>query len=392
MPVEHTGQAGIIPKRQLRPSVHRPPCRARDRFTCWSSEFSFLRDATNAYVLPAPAREARRRAILASVEPATLATYSSGLLRFHEFCDGQDVAEGDRMPASDFLLSAFIAHFAGQVGKSAVDNWIVGLQLWHNLHDAPWRGARGTTAAIKSIVKKAPAKSSRPWRAPVTIAHIQALRDTLVLSDAFDTAVYAAAVVAFRACCRLGELVTPAPNLFDPSRHAARPATLQRKRTTQDVVYASFRLPWSKATGTGGAEVVLTAHDKLCPLEAVEHHLAVNKDVPQDAPLFAWKTADGGWAPLTRDWFLGRCQEVWKSRGLDAAQGHGFRIGGTTDLLLRGVPPGVVALQGRWSSSAFMKYWRKVEVIIPMFVSNAAADVSLESLSVSIARFEADLV
>jgi hypothetical protein len=52
-------------------------------------------------------------------------------------------------------------------------------------------------------------------------------------------------------------------------------------------------------------------------------------------------------------------------------EGHGMRIGGATELLLQGVAPDVVATQGRWKSRAFLEYWRKIESILPTFISRS---------------------
>jgi hypothetical protein len=41
------------------------------------------------------------------------------------------------------------------------------------------------------------------------------------------------------------------------------------------------------------------------------------------------------------------------------------------ELLLAGVDPWIVMKQGRWSSKAFLAYWRKVEIILPLFIGNA---------------------
>ncbi len=81
---------------------------------------------------------------------------------------------------------------------------------------------------------------------------------------------------------------------------------------------------------------------------------------------------------MMRDWFLGRCNEVWKEAGLALLTGHCFRIGGATELLLRGVHPDVVAMQGTWNSDAFLKYWRRIETIIPQFVSQASDAARIE--------------
>ncbi|KAF9218783.1 hypothetical protein BS17DRAFT_642718, partial [Gyrodon lividus] len=61
---------------------------------------------------------------------------------------------------------------------------------------------------------------------------------------------------------------------------------------------------------------------------------------------------------LTQKKFLARCNSIWTSKGIPVSAGHSFRIGGTTELLLAGVPPDIVKALGRWSSDAFLCYWR----------------------------------
>ena len=100
---------------------------------------------------------------------------------------------------------------------------------------------------------------------------------------------------------------------------------------------------------------------------AFEHHITSNSAVPTTAPLFAFETSEGSWAPMKRTWFIDRCNEVW-AEGLSSVKGHGFRIGGTTHLLLLGVDPWVVMAQGRWSSQSFLGYWRRCEEILALFI------------------------
>ena len=84
-------------------------------------------------------------------------------------------------------------------------------------------------------------------------------------------------------------------------------------------------------------------------------------------------TADGsrkkdGWTILTKKAFLKTCDRIWREAGLPAIPyGHSFRIGGTTESFICGMEPELAQKLGRWSSSAFLIYWRKVEKIIPLW-------------------------
>jgi hypothetical protein len=88
------------------------------------------------------------------------------------------------------------------------------------------------------------------------------------------------------------------------------------------------------------------------------------------SPLFSFKTPTG-WLPLTCSIFVNHCNSIWIACGLGTIFSHGFRIGGTTHLLLSGVDPWIVMKQGCWSSKAFLTYWHKVESILPLFIGNA---------------------
>jgi len=79
-----------------------------------------------------------------------------------------------------------------------------------------------------------------------------------------------------------------------------------------------FRLTFSKdkEKGLDGEDIYLIHYPLLSNLiNAFEHHLASNPLVPNNVPLFAWQTMDGSWCPMTKDWFMGKCTEIWKRKG-----------------------------------------------------------------------------
>lgn len=140
----------------------------------------------------------------------------------------------------------------------------------------------------------------------------------------------------------------------------------------RDTTYGLFHILWTKSTRERGADVVLTRMGgKACPLPALRHHLSGTAAVPRTAPLFGFETREGDWAPM----FLDRVNEVWVAEGLEKLSGHCFHIGGTMELLLRGTYPDVVAMLGSWESRAFLKYWPKIEQILPVFVAQDSATV-----------------
>lgn len=137
-----------------------------------------------------------------------------------------------------------------------------------------------------------------------------------------------------------------------------------------------------------GADIIASKlDDPTNPVSALSHHLAVNVAIPDSAPLFAFETSDGNWSPLTRKWFVDCCNQIWRKANLLELTGHCFRIGGASELLLRGVPPDVVAMQGRWKSRAFLEYWRKIESILPLFVTASFKDSRIAMVHSSMDSF-----
>lgn len=165
------------------------------------------------------------------------------------------------------------------------------------------------------------------------------------------------------------------PSSFAPDRHVSRSTSFRRCTPHNGTPYSVIHIPWTKTTHGSGADIIASMlDDPTNPVTALNHHLAANSSVPLSAPFFAFETLNGDWAPMTRPWFLARCNQIWRESSLLELTGHCFRIGGASELLLRGVPPDVVAMQGRWKSRAFLEYWRKIESILPLFITSSFND------------------
>jgi hypothetical protein len=188
---------------------------------------------------------------------------------------------------------------------------------------------------------------------------------------------------------RSSELSVPSRNAFDPSRHVMRDSSFVYGRTSSGVDYVILHIPWSKTEGSRGAKITLTdINDPTSPVPAFRHHHLANVNVPPSAPLFAYETNDGGWQPLTKVNWLARCNKIWTANGFDPLVTHTFRIGGCTELLLRGTNPDIVCVQGRWKSRAFLQYWRKIQDILPLFISNSFSDDRLALVHASMKSFK----
>ena len=94
-------------------SSYHPHVPASDRLRFWSSPYAVSRQNAIISHIPATISANLMDVMLVSLEEKTRSNYGTGLLRFTQFCDTHDIDEADRCPASEVLISAFIASYAG---------------------------------------------------------------------------------------------------------------------------------------------------------------------------------------------------------------------------------------------------------------------------------------
>jgi hypothetical protein len=305
--------------------------------------------------------------------PNTLETYGAGLLVFHVFCDQRapPVPERQRAPASEELLLAFLSACAISLSGTTLKNYFYGVRAWHTLHGLPWPlDDTRLAAALTAADRLTPPSSRRPKRLPVTPAIIIALRAQLDLSRPLDAAVFACLTTTFWSVARLGEFTVPTIKSFNPARHVKRSDILVQESSGRlGLPVTTFNLPWTKCSPSGES-VYWSRQDGLAdPAAAFDNHLAINNPRQDDA-LFSWRDASGTSRPLSRPEFLKRLQAAAVAAGISPIQGHGIRIGGVLEYMLRGIPFDVVKAMGRWSSDAFQLYLRQHSTILAPYIQN----------------------
>ena len=156
--------------------------------------------------------------------------------------------------------------------------------------------------------------------------------------------------------------------LFDPKAHVTCSTTINHGLTSNNGSFCNFKILHSKTKYKGDIISIMNSNCVCSPIVAFDHHLKSNANILPDAPLFAFETSSGSWAPMKWKWFLDHCNEIWSKHDFGSVKGHGFRLGGSTHLLLLGVDPWIVMVQGHWSSQSFLTYWHKCKEILPMFI------------------------
>ena len=169
---------------------------------------------------------------------------------------------------------------------------------------------------------------------------------------------WAAALITFFGCRRLGETTVSSPSSFDGRYHVLR-STIVAFNTLRDGSRSvTFCIPWTKTTCEEGTSVIATARkDSLCPYTAMHNHLEVNRDAPPSTSLFAYTSSTSGrWEHLTKYKFMEFCTGVWADANLAHIQGHSFWIGGAVELLLAGIPPEIVHQEKHKKLSDFIDF------------------------------------
>ncbi|KAF4613593.1 hypothetical protein D9613_007895 [Agrocybe pediades] len=217
------------------PHPFRPKVRAADRIFSWSSPFSReFKTAHEASLNPNIVASAYR-VVSEALATNTRITYAAGVARFHEFCDANNVDERQRMPASAVLLTAFVDAHCGRFSGSTIRTWLSGIRAWHLCHGAPWEGDSDWVGWARVAAQKQGVAHKRPTRAPVSLEHLRALRLRLnLVSSSRDIALWAAVLVTFWGCRRLGETIVSRAGDFDPKHHMRDRPVFAKHRPDQN--------------------------------------------------------------------------------------------------------------------------------------------------------------
>jgi hypothetical protein len=184
-------------------------------------------------------------------------------------------------------------------------------------------------------------------------------------NDPLDASVRSCLAVSFFTLVRGGEFTVPSLNSFDPEIHIKR-SDVSTTTDRHNLPVTVFRIPHTKCSKDGEDVYCAAQPEPINPISELDNHLSINNP-PANSHLFAYRHT-GGHRPLTKHTFLGRLNAIASSLGLDPLKGHGVRIGGTLEYLLRGVPFDVVKSMGRWTSDAFTLYLRKHAVIMAPYL------------------------
>jgi hypothetical protein len=193
------------------------------------------------------------------------------------------------------------------------------------------------------------------------------LIDSLPDPSPFHAAVITCALAAFWGQFRLGELLPASQRTFNSRYYPTRAAWSTLRN-------GSIVVPWTK-TNPNGATVRLPPQlSRTCAVTAMTRYVRLHP-TPASALLFSYEDPRGKRVALTKRAFLNVVVPIWTRHDFPRISGHAFRIGGTTELLRRGVAPDVIKVSGRWASDSFLKYWRMEDEIVPRHLDNVVVSM-----------------
>lgn len=311
-------------------------------------------------IIPAPCRESMQNAWA----KATRKQHESGLRAYITWADEVGLDKGDRFPAKASTLEEFAASWLKRGGSASVRSKVYGVRAFHVLNRLNWVSSMQLDYILEGVKRAAPKDKKREAREPMTVERLTLLAENLDLTEPKDIAVMGIAPALMFGQMWAGEVLPSLDRIedFDPRKHPTRKDLGQPFSTKGS---RALDLPFTKTAKEKGERVAICAQPEMgdaCPSAAMDYHIAAN-ELQDDSPIASYLELSGARKVLTARAFVARCNEIWKDAGLSRLTGHCFRIGGTTFYLLEGVSPDVVKAMGRWSSDAFLKYWRKLEAL-----------------------------
>ncbi|KIY54016.1 hypothetical protein FISHEDRAFT_28903, partial [Fistulina hepatica ATCC 64428] len=176
----------------IAPSPLRPACPTAERIFRWKSLASLNLDESLRTESPA-LQAGYWLSLTSSFTEPTRSSYGAGLLRFHQFCDQNNVSESRRMPIHVTLLASFLGCWSSRVSGSTIKNWLSGLKAWHDINLQPWLGDHTLIRLARCLAAREGRLHHCPIRQPVTCELLLLLRRGLDIFSPKGAAIWACA-------------------------------------------------------------------------------------------------------------------------------------------------------------------------------------------------------
>jgi hypothetical protein len=273
--------------------------------------------------------------------------------------------DGSTWPISLNHLLEYIATIHKSINPSTLLSYLSALNDKHASMGLNWNHVRYNSSILRtlSLIKRSYIHRPTKKAEIITRSHLHTISN-YNFPDEFETLLFRAiAFIAFYGLARLGELIQ------SPSNPTYNTLYIKNVAIHSDAnpPCILIQLPIAKTRNSAFPDILVIhqTFDDLCPTQIISSYikarLAIN---PKADSQYLFSHRDG--SLVNKRWFLQRLNEVFPHKRLS---GHGFRAGGTTELILRGLPPYIVQLAGRWSSDTFEEYIRRHPLVLNAYVA-----------------------
>ena len=297
-----------------------------------------------------------------SLTRSTWSSYATAERMLRRCCDDSKITLS--YPITEPVIITFIAWLNSRGLKAAtINNYLAGIRQYHltlglnppNLH----------TDLVKQLLtgkKKFDLcqKSTSPVRLPVTPNLLRLLKLAISKDDLNkeDMRIFwLACVLAFFGCFRMGELLSPSSNNFDPLTTLLKEDLITNTNSLNKnpITFLEVRLKSTKTSGISTVMVdIYPTNNEICPVRAFRQWEKSSKS-PRSNPAF--QLSSGKF--LTTE-LLNKKLRLWLKDHLDYSKGvitcHSFRAGLVSILGAAGFKDSDLKTLGRWSSRAYEIY------------------------------------
>jgi hypothetical protein len=291
-----------------------------------------------------------------ALEPSSIASYSSALHSYINFCR---IHQFPIEPSSD-TLSFYVVYMCHHIKPTSVKSYLSGICNQLETFYPSVRETRRSNIVTRTLTGCTKLRAT-PISRKRAISHDEIISVTSRLSpiNDHDTKLFIAiASTSFFGLMRIGENVWPDnPALRDYRK------VIKRSSVSITIDSFSFLLPSHKADRLFQGNKILI-HSSTAGPTAIStfcsYVLSRDRLFPFNPEL--WLRADG--SIPSRRWFLSLSRSYF---GLDTA-GHSFRPGGATFYAIKGTPFNIIQGMGRWKSEAFQTYIRVHPSLLAAFI------------------------
>jgi hypothetical protein len=308
----------------------------------------------------------------AAIQPATRASYHSGLQCFRRFTSmnnlGQSYSQNSFIIITEEVLLLFVAHCVKNLHLSyhTIKLYLAGIRFSYLQagYPNPLQREWGTPYQRLPIILRAVKKSQSPappTRLPID-SNILSLICTALRAGVFgpflDLMLETACTMAFFGFLRCGEFTIL--NQFDPNVNLClQDISFQQGRCTIKLK-ASKTDPFRQ----GVMIPLFQRQHTICPVRTLKryYNIRCSTGACLNDPLLV--TSEG--KPLSRDTFISKLKTIIKQLGLDESRysGHSLRVGAATAASNARIEDHLIKTLGRWSSDCYTRYVRTSDKVI----------------------------